>query len=69
LLETIMARIGEINRRGVTFLVIEHNMEVVARLCARVVVMAGGKLLREGKPDEVARDPRVIEAYLGGGMA
>jgi branched-chain amino acid transport system ATP-binding protein len=69
LLETVMARIGEINRRGVTFLVIEHNMEVVARLCAKVVVMAGGKLLREGKPDEVVRDPRVIEAYLGGGTA
>ena len=68
LLETIIARIGEINRRGVTFLVIEHNMDVVARLCAKVVVMAGGKVLREGTPDEVARDPRVIEAYLGGGM-
>ena len=68
LLETIIARIGEINRRGVTFLVIEHNMDVVARLCAKVVVMAGGKVLREGAPDEVARDPRVIEAYLGGGM-
>src|SRR5262249_54878284 len=65
LLETIMARISEINRRGVTFLLIEHNMEVVARLCSKVVVMASGILLREGTPDAVARDPRVIEAYLG----
>ncbi len=68
LLETIIARIGEINRRGVTFLVIEHNMEVIARLCAKVLVMAGGGLLREGTAEEVARDPRVIEAYLGGDM-
>ena len=68
LLDTIMTRIGEINRRGITFLVIEHNMEVVARLCAKVVVMAGGRLLCEGAPDAVARDPRVIEAYLGGAL-
>jgi len=69
LLETIMARIAEINRQGVTFLVIEHNMDVVARLCAKVVVMAGGRLLREGPPAEVARDAQVIEAYLGGSPA
>ena len=66
LLDTIIARIGEINRRGITFLIIEHNMDVVARLCAKVVVMAGGRLLREGAPDQVAQDPRVIDAYLGG---
>jgi branched-chain amino acid transport system ATP-binding protein len=69
LLETIMARIVEINRQGVTFLVIEHNMEVVARLCAKVVVMASGRLLREGAPEAVAHDAQVIEAYLGGDLA
>lgn len=39
---------------------------MVTRLCNRVLVMAGGQLLCQGTAEEVARDPRVIEAYLGG---
>jgi branched-chain amino acid transport system ATP-binding protein len=66
LLETIIDRIRDINARGVTFLLIEHNIDMVTRLCHRVLVMASGQLLCEGTADEVARDPRVIEAYLGG---
>ena len=66
LLEVIIDRIHEINAAGVTFLLIEHNIDMVSRLCHRVMVMASGALLCEGTPDEVARDPRVIEAYLGG---
>jgi branched-chain amino acid transport system ATP-binding protein len=69
LLETIMARIQDINRRGVTLLIIEHNMDLVARLCSRVFVMASGSLLCEGTPEQVAGDPRVIDAYLGGAPA
>src|SRR5262245_34695169 len=66
LLEAIIARIEDINRRGVTLLIIEHNMDVIARLCSRVFVMASGRLLCEGTPEEVAGDARVIDAYLGG---
>ena len=66
LLETIIDRIREINARGVTFLLIEHNIDMVSRLCHRVMVMASGSLLFEGPPDAVAHEPKVIEAYLGG---
>jgi branched-chain amino acid transport system ATP-binding protein len=69
LLEIIIAKLAEINRRGVTFLVIEHNMELVSQLCRRVLVMAGGRLMCEGTPAEVAQDPRVVEAFLGGAVA
>jgi branched-chain amino acid transport system ATP-binding protein len=66
LLETIMDRVIELNRRGKSILLIEHNMDMVARLCTRVVAMALGKPLAEGTPSEVASNPAVVEAYLGG---
>ena len=65
LLEFIISRIIELNTQGKSILLIEHNMDAVARLCSRVVVMAAGRFLTEGKPDEVTRNPDVIEAYLG----
>ncbi|WP_407050885.1 ABC transporter ATP-binding protein [Methyloraptor flagellatus] len=68
LLEVIIERILDLNARGMTFLVIEHNMDMVARLCGHVLVMASGRLLTEGTPDAVVRDPRVVEAYLGGAV-
>jgi branched-chain amino acid transport system ATP-binding protein len=52
---------------GLTFCLIEHDLDYVSRLCDRVVVMAEGRLLMQGTVDEVRRDERVIEAYFGGG--
>ena len=67
LLEFIIDRVLELNGRGKTIMLIEHNMAMVTRLCGRVVVMAAGKFLAEGPPAVVARDPAVIDAYLGDG--
>ncbi len=66
LLELIIDRVLELNARGTSILLIEHNMEMVARLCSRVVVMAGGTYLTEGSPQDIARNPAVVDAYLGG---
>ncbi len=66
MLADLKERLTAINReKRATFVVIEHNMEFVMSLCARVIVMAEGKVLAEGKPDEIRADPAVIEAYLG----
>lgn len=69
LLAVIIDRIVEINRSGVAVLVIEHNIDVIVELCEHVFVMAAGRLLCEGTPQTVTKDPRVIEAYLGGAAA
>ena len=69
LLETIVERIVTLNRQGVTFLIIEHNMDLVMSLCRPILVMAQGRLLTSGDAEAVRGDPRVIEAYLGGAVA
>ncbi len=66
LLELIIGRILDLNRSGTAILLIEHNMDAVSRLCGRVVVMAAGRHLAEGSPVEIARNPAVVEAWLGG---
>jgi ABC-type branched-subunit amino acid transport system ATPase component len=58
-------RMRILNERGVTFLVVEHNMEFVMGLCDRVMVMHRGMKIAEGTPEEVRANPAVLEAYLG----
>ena len=54
-----------LKRRGITFLIIEHNMGMVAELCDHVVVLAQGKRLAEGRFADLRADPRVQEVYMG----
>jgi branched-chain amino acid transport system ATP-binding protein len=62
----IMELIKEINAAGTTILMIEHVMRAVMGVSKRIVVLNFGKKLAEGKPEEIQKNPSVIEAYLGG---
>lgn len=65
LLERIMDRIEEINRQGTSFLIVEHNMDVVMRLSHSIIVMAHGQVILQDTPAAVREDQRVLDAYLG----
>jgi len=67
--EFLLQRLEEIGRRGITVVVVEHNMDLVMNVAHRVFVMDHGEALFEGTPREVQSNPAVIAAYLGGEFA
>lgn len=65
LMETLIDKIVALHARGITFLLIEHNMDLVMRICHPIVVMAQGQVIHRGDAASVRKDPRVLDAYLG----
>jgi branched-chain amino acid transport system ATP-binding protein len=65
MLDVLVDRVLELNRSGITFFIIEHNMDLVMSICNPVLVMAQGRLIAQGTASEIRSHPEVIEAYLG----
>ena len=65
MIKHLVGHILELNARGYTFVVIEHNMEVVMSLCRRIVVLSQGERIAEGTPSVIAENPLVLDAYFG----
>ena len=65
MIKNLVDHILALNGQGYTFVVIEHNMEVVMSLCRRIIVLCQGERIAEGTPAEVADNPLVLDAYFG----
>jgi ABC-type branched-subunit amino acid transport system ATPase component len=65
LIETMEQHIRQLHDQGITFLIVEHDMNFVMRLCDPVVVLDQGRQIFVGAPEEVRQNPLVLDAYLG----
>ncbi len=65
MIKKLVGHIEALNAQGHTFVVIEHNMEVIMSLCRRIVVLSQGECIAEGTPADVADNPLVLDAYFG----
>jgi branched-chain amino acid transport system ATP-binding protein len=63
--DRIVATLRDLNRDGLTILLIEHVMRAVTALASRILVLHHGAAIAEGDPEQVLRDPAVVESYLG----
>jgi branched-chain amino acid transport system ATP-binding protein len=61
----LVERIDELNEEGMTFLIVEHEIETLVEVCDRLIVLHNGRVLTEGPPEAVVSDDEVIDAYLG----
>jgi ABC-type branched-subunit amino acid transport system ATPase component len=68
-IETMVRRVSDLRREGVSFVVVSHEIPVLMSLSQRVLCLDQGRVIADGAPEEVARNEAVVEAYLGGGRA
>jgi branched-chain amino acid transport system ATP-binding protein len=61
--------IAEVHRRGITIVLVEHNLQEVMRICRRLIVLNNGQIIGDGEPRTVMADPVVHDAYVGSGIA
>jgi len=62
---TILKKLTELSKRGISFLIVEHRLDLILEYVNMVYVMAGGRIIAEGSPKEILENPEVVEAYLG----